>query len=117
VACRAATVTLLSKCYIEFKNLHTTVKAKHALLWIFVDNLFQVVLFTQNLVVWEQKLYFGKISRNLYSDLQVTCLQFNFSCWFSDIYVRFPFLAKVCEGVKEMSVDIDFGKVGPNPDI
>lgn len=26
------------KCYIEFKNLDTTVKAEHVLLWMFADN-------------------------------------------------------------------------------
>ena len=45
----------------------------------------------QSLVVWEQKLYFEKVSMNLWSDLQVTCLQFNFFCWFSDIcHTSFP---------------------------
>jgi hypothetical protein len=33
-----ATLTLLSKWYIELKKLDATVKAKHVLVWMFADN-------------------------------------------------------------------------------
>jgi len=76
------------------------VKADHVFCSLII--LFRVVLFTQNLVVWERKLYFGKISRNLYSDLQVSCLQFNFFCSFSDIcQISFP-----CKGLWRCEGDI-----------